>query len=151
MRPRVGLALGGGAARGLAHLGVLDALRDAGIHAEVIAGTSFGALIGAATLCQGGDPRAVERSACSFVESETFRRSKLAFLRQQHGAEESGATYSVRSAIRRGMAYGTSAPLTEMFPADEMQGAFAMLLPDLAIESLGMRFGAVAFALGPDP
>ncbi len=44
---RVGLALGSGAARGLAHIGVLRALDEAGIAVEVIAGTSMGALIGA--------------------------------------------------------------------------------------------------------
>ncbi|MDY0331510.1 MAG: patatin-like phospholipase family protein [Thiomonas sp.] len=46
-RPRVGLALGGGAARGMAHLGVLRALADAGVQVDVIAGCSIGALIGA--------------------------------------------------------------------------------------------------------
>jgi NTE family protein len=47
-RPRVGLALGGGAARGWAHLGVLRALEDAGLHADLVCGTSIGALVGAA-------------------------------------------------------------------------------------------------------
>jgi NTE family protein len=44
---RIGLALGSGSARGLAHVGVLRALEEAGIAVEVIAGTSIGALIGA--------------------------------------------------------------------------------------------------------
>lgn len=44
---RIGLALGGGAARGLAHLGVLRALDRAGIYFDHIAGTSVGALLGA--------------------------------------------------------------------------------------------------------
>jgi NTE family protein len=43
----VGLALGSGSARGLAHIGVLRALEEAGITVDVIAGTSIGALIGA--------------------------------------------------------------------------------------------------------
>jgi NTE family protein len=43
----VGLALGSGSARGLAHLGVIRALEDAGIRPRFIAGTSMGALIGA--------------------------------------------------------------------------------------------------------
>ena len=46
-RPRIGLALGSGSARGLAHLGVIRAIEDAGIEVEFIAGTSMGALIGA--------------------------------------------------------------------------------------------------------
>jgi NTE family protein len=44
---RVGLALAGGFARGIAHIGVLRALKNAGIPIDVVAGTSVGALIGA--------------------------------------------------------------------------------------------------------
>jgi NTE family protein len=47
-RPRVGLALGGGFARGIAHIGVLRALEEGGIPIDFVAGTSVGALIGAA-------------------------------------------------------------------------------------------------------
>jgi NTE family protein len=46
-RPRVGLALAGGFARGIAHIGVIRALRNAGVPIDVVAGTSVGALIGA--------------------------------------------------------------------------------------------------------
>ena len=45
-RPKVGLVLSGGAARGLAHVGVLKALEEQGIHIDAIAGTSMGAVIG---------------------------------------------------------------------------------------------------------
>ena len=43
----VGLALGSGSARGWAHIGVIRALTEAGIHVDYIAGTSIGALVGA--------------------------------------------------------------------------------------------------------
>src|SRR5258705_11837291 len=43
-----GLALGGGGARGIAHVAVLEALDDMGVRPSAIAGTSIGALIGAA-------------------------------------------------------------------------------------------------------
>ena len=44
---KIGLALGGGAARGLAHIGVLEVLEKEGIPIDMIAGTSAGAAIGA--------------------------------------------------------------------------------------------------------
>lgn len=44
---KIGLALGGGAARGWAHIGVLRALNSAGIYPDIIAGTSIGAVVGA--------------------------------------------------------------------------------------------------------
>ncbi len=43
----IGLALGGGAARGFAHIGVLEALAEAGLKPQIIAGTSIGAVAGA--------------------------------------------------------------------------------------------------------
>ncbi len=46
-RPIIGLALGGGAARGLAHIGVIEVLEEAGIKVDLISGTSAGAVIGA--------------------------------------------------------------------------------------------------------
>lgn len=45
--PKIVLALGGGGARGFAHIGVLQVLKEAGIKISGIAGTSMGALIGA--------------------------------------------------------------------------------------------------------
>ena len=47
-RPRIGLALGSGSARGWAHIGVIRALEKAGVHPDVVCGTSVGALVGAA-------------------------------------------------------------------------------------------------------
>ncbi len=45
--PRLGLALGGGAARGFAHIGVIQVLEEAGIRADLVVGTSAGSLVAA--------------------------------------------------------------------------------------------------------
>ena len=45
--PRIGLALGGGAARGFAHIGVIQVLEENGIRPDVVAGTSAGSLVAA--------------------------------------------------------------------------------------------------------
>ncbi len=50
LNPPIGLALGGGVARGWAHIGALRALMEAGIEPDIIAGTSIGAVVGAAYL-----------------------------------------------------------------------------------------------------
>lgn len=47
-RPRIGLALGSGAARGWSHIGVIEALAEAGIEPEIVCGSSIGSLVGAA-------------------------------------------------------------------------------------------------------
>ncbi|HHW15675.1 MAG TPA: patatin family protein [Firmicutes bacterium] len=64
MRPRVGLALGAGAARGLAHLGVLEVLEREGIPIDFVAGTSAGAVVGG-VYAAGGDVVRTQGLACS--------------------------------------------------------------------------------------
>ncbi len=59
---KVGLALGGGFARGIAHIGVLQALLSNQIPIHLVAGTSAGSLVGA-LFCAGLDPWMLERSA----------------------------------------------------------------------------------------
>ena len=58
--PTIGIALGGGFARGIAHVGVLKVLEEEGIPIHAIAGTSVGALIGAC-YCSGLSPAEMER------------------------------------------------------------------------------------------
>lgn len=63
-RPRIGLALSGGAARGLAHVGVLRVLLGENIPIDFIAGTSAGALVGSA-LAAGMPFSEIEKIACN--------------------------------------------------------------------------------------
>ena len=66
--PRLGLALGGGAARGFAHIGVIQVLEAAGIRPDVVVGTSAGSLV-AAMYASGMDGRALESAALQMEEA----------------------------------------------------------------------------------
>src|SRR5690606_24429330 len=66
----VSLALGGGAARGWAHIGVLRALDEAGIEIDMIAGTSIGALVGGCYLA--GKLDELEEFARSLTKRRMF-------------------------------------------------------------------------------
>ena len=83
-RPVVGLALGGGVARGLAHIGVLRALESAGVPIDLIAGTSAGALAGAC-YASGLTPDQTEAFACKLSWSDLGRVtvSKLGFYNSE--------------------------------------------------------------------
>lgn len=70
--PAIGLALGGGFARGIAHVGVLRVLEQEGIPVSVVTGTSVGALIGA-SYCSGLTPDELHRIAHT-VRFTTFAR-----------------------------------------------------------------------------
>jgi NTE family protein len=73
--PAIGLALGGGFARGIAHIGVLKVLEEEGIPVRAVTGTSVGALIGA-SYCSGLSAGELERVAGS-VRFTTFARWTL--------------------------------------------------------------------------
>ena len=70
---KIGLALGGGSARGWAHIGVLKVLNEAGIYPDIIAGTSIGAVVGGCYVA--GELPALERFALDLT-----RRKVLGFL-----------------------------------------------------------------------
>jgi NTE family protein len=66
--PRIGLALGGGAARGFAHIGVLQVLEEQGIKPDLIVGTSAGSVV-AAMYASGKSPTEMASLAMSMDES----------------------------------------------------------------------------------
>jgi NTE family protein len=78
--PAIGLALGGGFARGMAHIGVLKVLEEEGIPVRFIAGTSVGALIGA-SYCSGLSLEDLERVAhsCRFTTFARWTVSRYGF------------------------------------------------------------------------
>lgn len=65
----IGLALGGGAARGFAHVGVIQALEEAGIRPELVTGTSAGSLV-AALYASGKNSAQLKKIADSMEEAE---------------------------------------------------------------------------------
>src|SRR6185437_3973279 len=69
-RPTIGIALGGGAARGWAHIGVLKALVAAGLEPDIVAGTSIGAVAGACYVT--GRLTALEDFACTLTRRRIF-------------------------------------------------------------------------------
>ena len=66
-RPKVALALGGGAARGFAHIGVIKVLEQHGITVDMVAGTSAGSVVGA-LYAAGNDGFALQRLALTMEE-----------------------------------------------------------------------------------
>ncbi|TCV92907.1 NTE family protein [Luteibacter rhizovicinus] len=68
-KPRIGLALGGGAAKGFAHIGVIKMLEASGIHVDVVSGTSAGSVVGA-MYASGMDAFALQQQAFALDESK---------------------------------------------------------------------------------
>jgi NTE family protein len=93
-RPRIGLVLSGGGARGLAHVGVLKVLERAGVRPDVVVGTSMGSIIGGlyASGMRAGD---IERELLavdwSSVFSQRVGRRELPERRKDQDIEISAA------------------------------------------------------------
>lgn len=84
-QPRVALVLGGGGLRGFAHVGVLQALEEAGIRPDLVVGTSVGAVVGAA-YASGLSAAQVEQAAREIVPSSLidFTLSTSGLMRGEH-------------------------------------------------------------------
>ncbi len=74
-RPKLGIALGGGFARGICHIGALKVLEEEGIPVDFVAGTSVGSIIGAA-YCSGVSSKELEEIA-ALVRFKDFARWTL--------------------------------------------------------------------------
>ncbi len=89
-RPKIGLVLGGGGARGGAHIGVLKALEQMRVPVDYIAGTSVGALIGG-MYASGMSPAEIELAIAeidwSDILSDRPARSDLSFRRREDNRE----------------------------------------------------------------
>jgi len=83
---KIALVLGGGGLKGFAHIGVFRALKEMGITPSVVAGTSIGALIGAA-YARGMDTSEMADRARALKRRDLFRLNRMGFiLERQHAA-----------------------------------------------------------------
>ncbi|MBY0492353.1 MAG: patatin-like phospholipase family protein [Gemmatimonadaceae bacterium] len=80
--PRIGVVLGGGALKGMAHVGALRALHEAGIRPALYAGTSIGAMIAAAAASGRGLDEMTER-ARRFRRRDLFRINHMGMLMER--------------------------------------------------------------------
>jgi NTE family protein len=138
----VGLALGGGAARGLAHVGVLRALQRGGIPIDIVVGTSMGAILGGAYAAL-ADAEMVEARVREVLNSESFRKNRLQFLKETR-AQRGGLFFSMANLVRRGIFFGVSNLRPSFLSAEAFASSMEAMIPDGEIEELPIIYGAVA-------
>jgi NTE family protein len=89
----VGLVLSGGGARGFAHIGVVKALREAGVPVDLVGGTSMGAILGAGVALRWSIDELTERFRRAFVDSRPLRDYTLPFVSLVSGRKVSTRLY----------------------------------------------------------
>jgi NTE family protein len=141
---RVGLALGGGAARGAAHIGILKVLESENIPIHIITGTSIGAIIGA---MYSTHPNAleIEKRAREYIESKRFKRTRLGFLDEKKFAEKgSGFFYKFTHHVKKNFFYNLSLAKKSLISQKEFLGHIEALIDDIDIRETRLRFAAIA-------
>jgi len=139
----VGLALGGGAARGLAHVGVIEVLRAEGVPVHRVAGTSMGALVGA-MFCQDGDIREPSEKAVTFLRSPEFRQARIHRLRQEMDDSTSNFAKAVGNLIARGRVIASTVTRPSVLEAEDLYEILESFVDDRDIRSLAVPLQIVA-------
>lgn len=145
MEPKICLALGGGAARGLAHLGVLKVLEEAQVPIHMIAGTSLGAMVGSLYASKPDASFWMDRVE-QFLRSFRSRKTRLEFVRKlEQPTENSHGFFSdMASLIRKGYFWGVTATKSAFISEEEYKELVYPLIPDIAIEETKIPFSCVA-------
>jgi NTE family protein len=138
---KVGLALGGGAARGMAHIGVLRVLEREKLPISIVSGTSMGAIIGGAYFAV-GNADDLELRVSKLLGSEEFKNSKLSFLQESRDRRR-GLFFSMANFVRKGVLFGVSNLRPGFISAEAFADNLATIIPDVLIEDLPLPFCAV--------
>ncbi|MBW1975366.1 MAG: patatin-like phospholipase family protein [Deltaproteobacteria bacterium] len=142
---KTGFVLSGGAARALAHLGVMERLEEAGMKPDMIVGTSMGAIIGG-LYCYYRKASLVHERMKRFLESEIFQKGIVLVSDQAHATAEQSEGFFQRfiTSFRRGIFYTRSVTRKNLVPYDYYETGIVELVPEVNIEDLKPRFAAVA-------
>ncbi len=137
-RPKIGLALGGGAARGLSHIGVLEALEECGLPIDVIAGTSMGAIIGAMYATE-PNAAAVRRRFISYLQSAEFKDSRFDYLIENNN-EKAGFFDWLSQFAKKSVFYTLIMTRSSFIHEETTRQNFALLIDDIDLVETPIPF-----------
>ncbi|MEM7233482.1 MAG: patatin-like phospholipase family protein [Planctomycetota bacterium] len=127
-RAKVCLVLGGGGARGLAHLGVLQVLEREDIPVDYVVGTSVGAVVGAC-YCLNPDALNETRRALAYFNSDEFRGSafKKVFLKSED--VERNFLSSLITSVKKSYVFSNLLRKQAIFPGEKLFEVISDLVP----------------------
>ena len=144
---KIGLALGGGGARGLANLGVIKALEEEKIRIAAIAGTSMGSIVGA-IYAQRLDYRETERLILRTIKHANLRGTWLDFLSKSfRNRKKESLIQELGYFVRKKYMSILSANKIALEKKEKLLEPLKMMLKDEPIEKTKISFAAVAIDL----
>ena len=142
-KKRIGLALGGGGARGLAHIGVLRVIEKEEIPIHLIVGTSIGALVGGAYV-SGMNPDELRKKVEEYLSSTEFRSSAIKAFEAVHAKGEVGLTQRIQTYLRNHFYLIQAMLKPGILSNEDFQTTIDYFIPDIQIEETRIPFRAVA-------
>jgi len=142
-RTKLGLVLGGGGARGLAHIGVLRALEEEKIPFTFIGGSSMGALIGG-MYAQNQDAAMLQNKIITYIKKSSFKKISLTDPRQKIPKSPLDLFSELIHNVKRKLVLNFAAERLSLLKADRLQQAVIELLSDGLIEECKIPFVCVA-------
>jgi len=140
---KIGLALGGGGARGLAHLGILKVLEDNKVPIHCISGTSMGAIIGA---CYAVEPdiRFVDAKVRKVLSGSLFADLKIDMFSNTDKENVKGFLPRTKALIIDGIMRIIGEAKYSYLPEAKLEQFINLLLPDIDIKETELCFSCVA-------
>jgi NTE family protein len=140
---KLGLALGGGGARGFAHIGVMKVLERENIKPDIIVGTSVGAIVGGA-LASGMTVDELEERTDAFLESNLYTSSELKAMGDAESGAEQRMSRRIQTYFRTKIRLAQALFRPGILPGKDMEEFINFFIPDIRIEQTAIPFGAVA-------
>ncbi len=139
---KIGLALGGGGARGLAHIGVLKILEENGIKPDIICGTSIGAIVGG-KYAHIPSWRIVWEDVVRAIEGEAFKKAGMELFAEEEGRKNPFQEFL--KVVEKGILYSRAIASTSLVsPKAYMEAIKDFFGQDFLIEETRIPFAAVA-------
>ncbi len=148
-RINIGLALGGGGARGLAHIGVLKALEEERIPIHAIAGTSMGAIIGAAYAQYPNSKRLISM-VHDLIDKFNLQGGWMEFLCRDFEKNEKKKENLLKEIgyfVRKRFMYLVGVSRISLEPKGKLMDPLKVVLKDEPLEQAQIPFAAVAVDL----
>lgn len=139
----IGLTLGGGGARGLAHIGVLKILHEESIPLDIISGTSMGALIGGA-YASGATPEELVEMTDKYLNSEEFQSSAIKAIAEARRKENGGITKKFQTFLKNRLHLIQMLFKPGILSAEHFQSMINYFIPDIDVQETLIPFRAVA-------
>ncbi len=145
-RFKVGLVLGGGGARGLAHIGVIKRLLHHGISVDVVTGASMGAIIGAA-FAQTADIQKVEQNFRNFFNSKQFQAIRGESVDLSRVEEPENFVRFISNVVKRRIIINLAANRISLINGERLSRGIKHLVADGRIEEMAIPFACTSLDL----